>query len=53
MKCENCKREMRHVQSIEPVSDLVICDDCLTYVKAGAISVLRVAAIVLPSQPAQ
>ena len=53
MKCENCKREVKHVQSIKPVSDLIICDDCLEYAKAGVISVLRVAAMVLPSQPAQ
>lgn len=53
MKCENCKRDVNHVQSINPVMDLTICDDCLNYVRAGAINVLRVAAMVLPTQPVQ
>lgn len=47
IKCDNCGRVVKHVQSIKPLADLTICDDCLGFAKGGVSTTLRVAALVL------
>lgn len=50
MKCENCQRDVKHVQSIEPFLPIKVCDDCVNYARAGVVSCLKVAAALLPIQ---
>ncbi|QHJ77792.1 MAG: hypothetical protein [Caudoviricetes sp.] len=47
VKCDNCGRVVKHVQSIKPLADLTICDDCLGFARGGVSTTLRVAALVL------
>jgi len=47
-KCDNCGRVVKHVQSIKPLADMSICDECFKYVQGGVKSTLHVASIVVP-----
>ncbi len=48
IKCDNCGRVVKHVQSIRPLADMSICDECFKYVQGGVKSTLHVASIVVP-----